>query len=131
VRRILPTVFALMVLLPSVAFARSEYLCRLDGQVRSSCCCPTKVQKHEAPRPASVREACCCTIVEATPSRAQPATAGSANDLRSHLVVLVADVPVHAALPPPVIAGSATWPHATAPPGHSRDLFARHCAFLL
>lgn len=131
VRRILLTAFALMVFLPSAAFARSEYLCRLDGQVRSSCCCPASVQKHEAPRPTSVREACCCTVVEAAPSRGQPASPGSAHDLRSHLAATVASAPVHAAPPPLAIAGSATRLHATAPPGHVRDLFARHCVFLL
>jgi len=129
VRRILLTVFALMVLLPSFAFARSEYLCRLDGQVRASCCCHPTVQKHDAPRPASVQSACCCTVFEARPPRLQPATTESATDLRSHVPAFVA--PVRIAAPPTIVSVLAPEPRSMAPPDRGQSLVVRHCAFLL
>jgi len=131
VRRILLTVVALMVLLPSVAFARSEYLCRFDGQVRLSCCCPAKAQQHEAPGPTSVREASCCAVFEVAPSRAQPATEDNRAGSRSHLPAFVACVSAYAAEPTTIVSRVAPLPRAMAPPDHGRDLFVRHCALLL
>jgi hypothetical protein len=129
VRRILVTAFALMVLLPSVAFARSEYLCRFDGQVRSSCCCPAPAQNREAPAPAAVREASCCTVFEIAPSHAQPATEDHRGG--SPLPALVARVSVHAAAAMTIAQLAAPRPRAMAPPDRGRDLFVRHCALLL
>jgi hypothetical protein len=131
VRRILLTVFALMVLLPSVAFARSEYLCRFDGQVRSSCCCPTRAQPHEAPRSTSLREACCCRVFEGAPSRAQPATEVNRGDSRSHLPAFVAAICAQVSVFSTSVSIVAPLPRSTAPPAFRKDLFVRHCALLL
>jgi hypothetical protein len=131
VRRIVLTAFALMVLLPSAAFARSEYLCRFDGQIRSSCCCPAKAQKHEAPQPTSLRDVCCCTVIEVAASRAEPTTADRGGDVRSQLAAFIATIPVHLAPPPSVHATAARAPRAVVPFDHGPDLFVRHCAFLL
>jgi len=131
VRRLLLTVFALMVLLPSVAFARSEYLCRFDGQVRLSCCCHAKAQQHEVPGPTSVRAACCCTVFERAASRAQPAIEDSTASSRSLLPALVACVLAYAAEPTTIVTVVAPLPCAMAPPDRGQDLFVRHCALLL
>jgi hypothetical protein len=131
VRRIALTVVALMVLLPSVAFARSEYLCRLDGQVRLACCCPAKAPAHEAPGPTSVREACCRTVFEAAPSRVQLATEDSTAGSRSLLPAFVAFGPAYAAEPTTRVPVVAPLPRAMAPPDRGQDLFVRHCALLL
>jgi hypothetical protein len=130
VRRIVLIVFALMVMLPSVAFARSEYLCRFDGQVRSSCCCPAKAQQADASQSASVREACCCTVFERAPSRARQATEGRAGS-RVPLPVFVASSFTHEPVREASGAAVAPSPRSTAPPDRHRDLFVRHCAFLL
>ena len=47
VRRVVLTILTLVVLLPSAAFAGVRYLCAMDGQVRSACCCPAKTHKQE------------------------------------------------------------------------------------
>jgi hypothetical protein len=131
VRRILVTVFALMVLLPSVAFARSEYLCRFDGQVRSSCCCPVAAKHGEAPGPATVRAACCCTVFEAAPSRAQPATEDPRHVAQSQLPAVVAWVSGHVGVAMTRVSVVAPLRRSMAPLDRGRDLFVRHCALLL
>jgi hypothetical protein len=132
-------VFALMVLLPSVAFARSEYLCRFDGQVRSSCCCPGEMRRHEAQPSTSVtsvtsiRDASCCTVTvfDGAPSRVQPATDDNQAGARSYLPVFVATVSAQASVVSPSVPAVAPLPRSTAPPDGGQDLFVRHCAFLL
>jgi hypothetical protein len=131
VRRVVLIAFALMVLLPSIAFGgRWEYLCRLDGRVRSSCCCAPAAQKHEPPGTTSIRDACCCTIVEPAPLRAQAVTENQTAGSRSHLPVLVADVPsTPAALM--IVPVVAPLRRSLAPPPRPQSLFVRHCALLL
>lgn len=131
-RRIFLIAFALMVLLPSLAFAgRSEYLCRFDGKVRSSCCCPPAGPKHEAPGPVSVRGACCCTIVETAPARVSDATETHASGTRSHQPALIASVSPHLAVLP-IASAVVQLPRSLAPPPRSaQSLFVRHCAWLL
>jgi hypothetical protein len=128
VRRIVLIVFALMVLAPSAAFARSEYLCRFDGQVRLACCCPAKAQAHDA---ASVREACCCTVSEGAPSRVQPATEDHGSGSRLHQPVVVAAAAAYASAVRVSVSTIAPLPRSTAPPDFHQALFVRHCALLL
>ncbi|HEX4420073.1 MAG TPA: hypothetical protein VH165_19295 [Kofleriaceae bacterium] len=129
-RRIVLIVFALMVMSPSAAFARSEYLCRFDHQVRASCCCPAKAQQADASQSASVREACCCTVFERAPSRAQQATEDRTGS-RVPLPVFVASSFTHEPVREASGASVAPSPRSTAPPDWHRELFVRHCAFLL
>jgi hypothetical protein len=132
VRKILPAIFALAVLLPAAAFARAEYLCRLDGRVRSSCCCPIKAQKaqqREVPGSASVRRASCCTVSQGALAGAQTAEA-SKPEPRPH-ASWSAVAPVPAFAPLRIAAAAAPRPPQTAPPDPARELFARNCALLL
>jgi hypothetical protein len=123
--------FALVVLLPSIAFARSEYLCRFDGQLRASCCCPAQAKQHDAPRPAAIQDVCCCTVIEGAPSRAQPATADGGGGSRSPLPVFIAPVAVADAVVAGAVSVIAPPSRSLAPPDCRRELFVRHCAFLL
>jgi hypothetical protein len=131
VRRVLLVVFALTVLSPSVAFARSAYVCRFDGEQRSVCCCPAKAEVRDLAPPAAVRDACCCTVIESAPSRAQPATedsrAGSRLDPPALVALPATQVPVIV----PAASVVAPLPRSTAPPDLGRGLFVRHCALLL
>jgi hypothetical protein len=138
VRRLVLSVLALLVLLPSAAFARPAYLCRFDGQLRSSCCCPAgsapgsgpaQARPHRAPGPTSARDACCCTVLEQAPSPAQPAAeAGAAGWPTDPPVAVVSAVApaVRSRIPAAVLR-----PRSTAPPGRGQDLLARQCVFLL
>lgn len=124
-----------MVLLPSVAFARSEYLCRFDGQARSSCCCPAKMQPHDARGAvaASMRQASCCTVTVfgEAPARAQAAVDDCQTGSRSYAPPLVATVDAQPSVLAARVVAMTPLPRSTAPPDRGRDLFVRHCAFLL
>jgi hypothetical protein len=131
VRRLVPIAFALMVLLPSIAFGgRSEYLCRLDGKVRSSCCCPAAAQKHAPAGPVAIRGECCCTIFETAPARAQPATENQTAGSRSHVPAVVASAPIYDAARL-VVTTMSPLQRSLAPPAKCQSLFVRHCALLL
>lgn len=129
-RRIVLTILTLAVLLPSAAFAGARYLCAMDGQVRSACCCPAKAHKHErdVDTHSVMRSNCCCKVSAVTPI-SPPDT-------------IVASTQVDAAAPPvAAVVPFVTMPARerfvianaidTRPPKPDRTLFVRHCALLL
>jgi hypothetical protein len=129
-RRIILAFLTLAVLLPSAAFAGARYLCAMDGQVRSACCCPSKTHKQERDaQPVSVmRSNCCCNVSTAAPTAA-PDTVVTATQIDVAAPPVAITVPV-VTMPPRerfVIANALD----TRPPRPDRTLFVRHCAFLL
>jgi hypothetical protein len=70
VRRIILTILTLAILLPSAAFAGARYLCAMDGQVRTACCCPTKAakQKRDAEPVTTMSGTCCCKVSTTSPT---------------------------------------------------------------
>lgn len=103
-RRILLTVFALFILLPSVAMAQS-YLCRTDGQARAHCCCKPKAP----PLDPSIGRASCCDVTPAAAPSLAPTVVDHAPpviDIPSVVVAVVTPpvrafaVPVRATAPP-------------------------------
>jgi hypothetical protein len=79
-RLILTSAVLPLVMLVGLRSAWAAYACRMDGEVRSACCCPkakAKVPAGTAPR---VEARCCCdvTIHEATqnPTAREPVRAG-------------------------------------------------------
>jgi hypothetical protein len=123
----------LMVLVPSAAFARVAYLCKLDGTVRSACCCPSAKASAE-PSTTAMREACCCDVSEMAPSTAAAADAPKPSALAQPAFVAIADTIVAAmarriavAVPPRALASR----HRAHLAHLDRSLFASHCSFLL
>ncbi len=130
VRRIILTLLTLAVLLPSAAFAGARYLCAMDGQVRSACCCPAKAHKHErdVESQSVMRSNCCCKVSTVAPTT-PPETIAASTQVDTATPPVAVPVPF-ITMPPRerfVIA------HAidTRPPKPDRTLFVRHCAFLL
>lgn len=128
-RRILPLVLVLAVFWPSIAFARAEFQCLIDGKTRTHCCCPKPAK--DAPPATSVRASSCCNV---TPARPATVAAADTRAAREQMAVtataLVPPPPIIVPAPGPV-AGPAIVNHALAPPDAGPALFARHCALLL
>lgn len=128
-RRVVLSLLILAVLLPSTAFARIGFLCRLDGALRAACCCPELANQHAGSPTAhsTLRASCCCQrLTAAAPSHA-PATHEAGDAPLPDLAAIVAVTPVVV----PVTRRVAMVPPAAAPPDPERSLFARHCALLL
>jgi hypothetical protein len=122
------TLLALAVLLPSSAFARTSFLCRMDGQVRHSCCCPSKAKQHDAAPESTIRAQCCCSSTTVAPAASPPAAHETKAAPAPDVVAIIAPAPYVA----PRIERAAVRPRALAPPDSDhRSLFARHCALLL
>ena len=127
VRRIVLTLLTLAVLLPSSAFARTSFLCGMDGKVRQACCCPSKQKKHEAPPASTIRASCCCSITTIAPVTTPPATSEAK---AAPVPPMVAIVTVPPAVPSQIQRVTVA-PRSLAPPDPERSLFVRHCALLL
>jgi hypothetical protein len=127
VRRVILTLLTLAVLLPSSAFARTNFLCSMDGQVRSSCCCPAKTKKHEAPPVSMIRAQCCCKITTVAATSQPPATHEAKAVPLPPVVAIITTVPSLASR----VERATIAPRALAPPDPDRSLFVRHCALLL
>ena len=130
VRRIILTILTLAVLLPSAAFAGARYLCAMDGQVRSDCCCPTKAkQQRDAEPTTQMRSNCCCTISTTAPTVTPPQIKEETASLAIPVIPIAVPVPAFA-LPAQerVIISQAA---DSRPPKPDRTLFVRYCALLL
>ena len=126
-RRVVLALLTLAVLLPSSAFARTSFLCSMDGKVRESCCCPAKAKQHDAQPNSAIRAACCCKVTTIAPVSQPPGTHEIEATSVPPPVAVVAPAPILA----PQIARVVVAPRALAPPDPDRSLFVRHCALLL
>jgi len=129
VRRVVLSLLMLAVLLPSAAFARTEYLCRMDGRIRSSCCCAgkTKPRTDDSNRSTTIRGAACCDVSTVAPTRTVAIHQADSVWSPPELVATAID-------PAWPVASTALAPvelRALEPPPPKPDLFARHCALLL
>ena len=127
-RRIIPIVLALVVLLPTVAQAAAWYRCVHDGAVRSRCCCPVKKAQHDSDPAPGLRKSCCCEITNATEAtqapRDNPPVAIHAPAPPAVIVLAMSDV----ADPRPLRLARSTSIVPTGPP---EPAFVRNCALLL
>ena len=121
-RRIVLTLLALAVLLPSVAQARACWM--TDVYVREACCCPPPA-KADAAAPATLQSVC-CEIQKRTDSQLPIVHPVSPPAIAAVLVSAIAIVPV---APPLRTVAVAIVPRAQAPP--SSTLLAQHRGLLL
>ena len=110
---------ALLVPLSMIVGLRSAwalYACKIDGQVRSSCCCEGKHHKHHSDsRTPLVKAASCCDVTVSAPSSAPQARDAERANLKAPPLVVAAvstDVPAR----PIVRAVSIDRPFARPPP---------------
>ncbi|MCA9674151.1 MAG: hypothetical protein KC464_03835 [Myxococcales bacterium] len=126
-RRIFAIALVLTVFLPSLAFARAQYRCGMDGKVRGHACCPAKHHRDALPG-SSVTATSCCKVLPAHEAAPLPAVAGASQESYSAppcTVALDCSVPLVSG------AASAVPYHASDPPARGASLFVRHCALLL
>jgi hypothetical protein len=124
VRRVALVVLALVILAPAGVQAATWFRAH-DGELRASCCCPSRTHHGPAAPDSEVRAACCCTIMQ-VPARAATERAAPPAVMMAPAVVAVAvtDVPP----PRPTVVMALDRPCVIRGPP---DLFARHCALLL
>jgi hypothetical protein len=112
-------VAALLVPLAMIVGLRSAwalYACRIDGQVRSSCCCEGKHERHTDSQTPIVKAASCCEVTIQSPASAPQVRDADRSDLKAPPTVVTtisAETPARpiaramsidrpAARPPPV-----------------------------
>jgi hypothetical protein len=129
-RQVITALTALSVLLASGAAEQLRYLCRMSGEVVTTCCCPSEREAHEAKTAAVGRDDGCCDPFLTDADR-QLATTG-ADALR------VLPTPLFATLPVVFDVASAEprteprLPIARGPPPRGKPaLFAMHCRYLI
>ena len=125
VRRIVLTLLALTVLLPSLAFGRGQYLCTVDHRVRGTCCCPPKHAKQSPTAPTIRAE--CCKQIEHEASLSQPADVAPPSLPSAPIRFTMVEPPRFYKLRTIV---NAVPQRANAPPDQP-SLYAQHCALLL
>jgi hypothetical protein len=100
-RRVVPIVLAVLVIVPSIARATTRYQC--GAELRDRCCC---AQSKDPPPGPLVRKGCCCQIVRL-------ATAAGPD---RETIALVAPAVVPAMVSPLPVLVTPTRAHAHAPP---------------
>lgn len=130
-RRIFAIALLLTVFLPSIAFARTAYLCGIDGKSRAHCCCPDDEQDGQDATPiTSARPTSCCEVQPGHAATVAPAEVKALND-RADAPLPIAAALVATIAPPPTLARTVTTYASQAPPDPGTALFVRHCSFLL
>ena len=112
-RRIVLTVLALTVLLPSLAQARARWLTDVDLYVRESCCCPPHVKKAQHPPRLPTVQKVCCNVEKRSATSLPLASESPAPPAIAALAQPVSITPV---LPPLRDVVVAIVPRAQAPP---------------
>jgi hypothetical protein len=126
--RIFALFAALIMLLPSGAWARSQYYCRMTGGLVASCCCGVEAHSQSPKHAQELQDADCCRRISPSTPSASLGTRG-----------VVHDIATAAALPPvcecfDVTAAADTGTSCTestqAPLAIGPPLFVVHCALL-
>ena len=121
--RLLGLLSAIALAIPAFAAAQPGYLCRMTGQVSTSCCCAKKHTKQCGPE---VTRGSCCQLIEADHSVAPSATPDTSRSIAGPVVLTILErlplsreVRTHAPEPARI----------THPPGPAR--FLVKCSFLI
>jgi hypothetical protein len=129
--RVAVSLLALVLLVTTGVTSSTAYLCLMDGQVRSECCCKKSENKSPGDCPKVERDDRCCEL-QVTEATWQPATARDGLANGSAGLSLVAILPMSVDVPPARAAESALpasargHPSRTGPP-----LFVWNCSFLI
>lgn len=125
--RIFALLAALVLLVPSGAWARSQFYCRMMGGLVASCCCGAEAQPQSPERAQELREADCCQRVSASTPSAPPGTRDAVPD-----ILLAASLPVIRVFDenPQADTGESCTESTQAPLAIGPPLFVVHCALL-
>jgi len=127
-RRVIPILLVLVVLVPSVAHASALYRCAMDGETRTSCCCPKKAKHHEtSDSNTELRASCCCKV---TQLKAAESSVRAAPPMSLDMAPAVVPVAITiSSIEAPVRIARVELPGS--PRGPPEPLFVRHCSLLL
>lgn len=127
--RLTALVLAIAMLAPSGAFGAVLYLCEMDGQAHTSCCC--KSPGDEAEEPCATIERECCCDVQVTKGEQVPAKLDHLAP-RLELPAFAAVLPTPWRGPQPTQPGLLLPLGARAPPlGVGPPIFIRNCSYLI
>lgn len=122
------SLLVLAVMLPGLAFARAEYLCRTDKVIRSACCCPSDTAaSKERNASTSIKASCCCDVS----TIASTSQISSERNDTSPLPTPAIRVSTVASSETSVAVAIRELPQVLAPPKLQDSLLARRCMFLL
>jgi hypothetical protein len=103
-----------LILLVGFRSAWALYACRVDGQVRESCCCKAKHRQHDSRAPIVKSAMCCDVTIETTPSAPQLRDTERASTQAPPMIVTT--VPTAAPIAPIARAIAIARPTARPPP---------------
>lgn len=128
--RIVALLVGLATLLPSAAFARPHYFCRMMDRVMASPCCAAELHRRPvAARTNELRATDCCMRVGATRSDATPLARFDEGIVP--VAALAARLPELDYSPPAVREVATPSSRARAPPPLGPPLYLAHCSLLI
>ena len=127
--RLATCLLALVMLIPSGAIGDVSYLCLMDGQVHSECCCKEAQAKADDACDHVVRADDCCEVCVTKADHAP--TWVEASKHQPQPVPLLAKLPVVAQVQPWAIQGASLPPRARGPPRSGPPFFIRNCSYLI
>jgi len=126
--RLTALVLALAMLAPSGAFGAVLYLCQMDGQAHTSCCCKTS---DEAAEPCATIERESCCDVQVTKGEQVPAKLDHVAP-QIELAPFAAVIPAQWRGPQPTQPGLLLPLGARVPPpGVGPPVYIRNCSYLI
>ena len=127
--RLAASLLTLTMLVTSAMTGGVAYLCLMDGQVRSVCCC--KTPPAEAYKEcARVERANDCCEVRVTEADLQPARV-ERTERQTQSPAVVATLPIVAQVPKPASRDANPPLGARGPPETGPPLFVRNCSYLI
>lgn len=130
VTRIVASLLALVMFATSGVIGGVAYLCLMDGQVHSECCCKGAQAEPDGDRAQLVRADDCCEV-RVTQADHQPARIEATKHQAQPLHVLV-PLPFVAQVHPPSAQDANLPPEARGPPSGSKPpLFVLNCSYLI
>lgn len=108
-----------------------SFLCLMDGQVRSACCCKS-VDAKSADRPTVERDTQCCEVQFSKATQARATTRDGLQDHRLPMPLGPTMVPPAIEIPHLTTASVVPALGARAPPGGiGPPIFVRNCSYLI
>lgn len=128
--QIVAVLTAVALLLPSTAFARTQFFCHMMNRVVATCCCDTDSSHEDEPScTAQVRAADCCERISAATRSATPVKA-TGTEISVPSAALASIVPAAAYVFPRMVESLTVPEQARAPPIVGPPLFLVHCSLL-
>jgi hypothetical protein len=127
-RRLLVIPAIALTLLPFVASAHAQYVCRMTGRVIERRCCPTEAVDRDAPCTTRISADECCERLSPARFPAAPATRDAGHQIAS--AALLAFVSADSLFAPAASLAHRTRPASQAPRVLGPPLFIVHCALL-